>query len=333
MDSQIDQMIQRCDICPVLVDVGASGHPPAIWRPIAPQSVYVGFDPDEREMRDEAEGLFKRSVIVNKAVTADPSRDAVDFYYTHSPFCSSTLPPDGESLADYLFADLFEVEREGVAPATTLEAVRRQLKLASIDWLKVDSQGTDLRILNSLPDAVRRGVLAVDIEPGLIDAYIGEDTFIDVHRDLTNQGFWLSDMSVLGSVRIGRDSVRAARIASPNMDPDCISQTCRTSPGWCEARYLRSADWLARHEADRRQYALGWVFAMLDEQYGHAIDLAVQYAAAFGEDDSSRQMVRTPVAILRRIDRHQHYLRARSYPIDLLRRVARRVRVAAAAAF
>ena len=59
-----------------------------------------------------------------------------------------------------------------------------RLSLSGIDWLKTDSQGTDLRIFNSLRPEVRSRVLAIDIEPGLIDAYVGEDLFVDAHKEL-----------------------------------------------------------------------------------------------------------------------------------------------------
>jgi len=337
MNESVAQMLRVHDICPVLMDVGASGHPPAIWQSIAEQSVYVGFDPDQREMRDEAKGLYKRSVMVNKVVTADAQCTEVHFYYTRSPFCSSSLRPDHKALGDYLFADLFEVENEGPMAAVTLAAVCRQLQLAGVDWLKVDSQGTDLRIFNSLPDAVRHGVLAVDIEPGLIDAYVGEDMFTEVHRELVRQGFWLSNMEVLGSIRIGRDSLQAVSSHYPDMTPACIEQTIRKSPGWCEARYLRTTDSLAQHDAGQRDYVLLWVFALLDKQYGYAIDLGVRYVKVFGKDNSSQQMISQPVAALRRISRQvrDQTLRARlkTYPINLLRRAARRVRAACLASF
>ncbi len=44
-----------------------------------------------------------------------------------------------------------------------------------IDGYKTDSQGTDLRIFNSLPKEIINKILLAEFEPGIIDAYQGED--------------------------------------------------------------------------------------------------------------------------------------------------------------
>ena len=93
----------------------------------------------------------------------------------------------------------------------TTRAILDRLSLDRIDWFKTDSQGIDLRLFNSLRDEVRSRVLAVDIEPGLISAYLGEDTFVDVHKNLTRSGFWLSNVNVCGTVRMRKSALDEAQ--------------------------------------------------------------------------------------------------------------------------
>ena len=199
-----NRLLSELNIHPVLVDIGASDAPPKIWESIAQHSIYVGFDPDLREIYEVPESCFYKAIIVNEAITSHKESNEVLFYLTRSPFCSSTLKPDSESLSNFLFSDLFVVEREVRVRATTLDSVIERLSLPCVDWLKTDSQGTDLRIFNNLRDDIRSRVLAIDIEPGLIDAYIGEDLFVDAHRDLTQNGFWLSTLNIDGAVRMRR---------------------------------------------------------------------------------------------------------------------------------
>ena len=78
-DTNSDSVITELKHHPVLVDVGASGATPTIWAPIAKQSVYIGFDPDLREIREINDGDFYRATIVNQAVTAD-AKDQTHFY-------------------------------------------------------------------------------------------------------------------------------------------------------------------------------------------------------------------------------------------------------------
>jgi FkbM family methyltransferase len=166
-------LLFKLAIHPVLIDIGASGAPPEIWEKIARYSIYVGFDPDLREIQEVQEGHFYKSIIINEAITDEKENHEVPFYLTRFPHCSSTLKPDVASLSNFLFSDLFIVEKETTVRATTLNSVMNRLSLSYIDWIKIDSQGTDLRIFKSLKEEVCSRVLAVDIEPGLIDAYIG----------------------------------------------------------------------------------------------------------------------------------------------------------------
>jgi hypothetical protein len=303
------ELLTYFGVAPVLVDVGASAGPPEVWDPIAGLSTYVGFDPDSREMGGGPGGAYRRTIIVGEAVTSDPAATEVRFHLTRSPFCSSILEPDMASLSNYHFSALFETEREATVRAATLDAILARLGLARIDWLKCDSQGTDLRIFRSLGDRVRAEVLALDIEPGLIDAYRGEDLFVDAHKHLTANGFWLSRLAVNGAVRVRGDSLRAA--FPGEADPAVPGgQAIRTSPGWCEARYLRSLESMAGSGAARERYAMLFVFSLLDEQPGFALDVALECERRFGGDAWSARMRAEAVSRIRHPRRYAAMSRA-----------------------
>jgi len=287
-DRRLAAILRDAGVEPVLVDIGASGATPRIWDPIAPASMYVGFDPDRREVRD-SRGRYRRAVLVDRAVTDDAACTDVPFYLTRAPYCSSTLMPATESLAEYLFSELFEVEQVVRVPATTLAAVVREFGLKSIDWLKTDSQGTDLRLLRSLPKQIGARVLAVDVEPGLIGAYCGEDLFSEVHEEMVDNGFWLSDLHVKGAVRL---RVSTARAFPGGADIDGLASALRKSPGWVEARYLRQPQWLAESGCGPREYLVSWVFALLDGQAGFALDLAAEYRQKFPSDPLTERLTR-----------------------------------------
>lgn len=290
MTSPLSEILETVGVAPVLVDVGASGAAPSVWDAIASHSVYVGFDPDLREMHDVPDGRFRRSVIVNQAVTDVPDRREVEFFLTRSPFCSSSLEPDAASLSNYLFRDLFEVERSEKVPAATLNLILAQLELPRVHWLKLDTQGTDLRIYESLDQGSVTQLLAVDVEPGLIDAYKGEDLFVDTHRRLLSSGFWLSNLAVKGAVRMRPDTLQLVQRDNPIVDARLVEAAVRTSPGWCEARYLRTLDSLAGVEHTPADFAVLWVFSILDGQLGFALDVAAAYEERFGRDSLSGQL-------------------------------------------
>jgi len=309
MNRETEYVLTTLKIQPVLVDIGASGGPRSQWAPIARHSIYVGFDPDQRELHDIAGGQYARSIIVNEAVISAPEKQYVLFYLTRSPYCSSTLPPDTESLTNYLFSDLFEVEREVLVRASSLGAVLDRLGLQRVDWFKTDSQGTDLRLFKSLPAGLREQVLAVDVEPGLIDAYRGEDLFVDTHRELLREGFWLSSLDIGGTVRMKRATLQTLQLTDLYVYP-----AVRKSPCWCEARYLRTLESLCARNADSRSFALLWVFAMMEGQWGYALDIACSYEQRFGQDSVSPLLHNLPLRLITQKNRNVRSIIKRFIP-------------------
>ena len=262
------QWLSQLQIEPVLVDVGAAGAVPDFWRPLAPHAFYIGFDPDSREMGHQPERGWKRAQIFPFAVVADSNENDVEVFLTSAPQCSSTLPPDQAALDHYDFAASFHVEAREKCAASTLAAALQTVDVAGPDWLKLDTQGTDWRIFASLNSAQRAQVLAVDVEPGLVDAYQGEDLFAPTHAALVKEGFWPVHMKVCGVSRghveswksIGWTGERAARVVA-------------VSPVWVEARYFRSVESLRPHATERQWVLLG-LFAAIEKQWGFVLDVS-----------------------------------------------------------
>jgi hypothetical protein len=281
-------LLDKSSIHPVLVDVGAASGPPAYWDPIASVSTYVGFDPDAREGGHD-NGRYARTVILDRAVTAGGD-DRAHFFLTASPHCSSTLRPDSAALRAYQFAPLFDVVSEADVPATTLQQALTEVGVEAADWIKLDTQGTDLRIFNALGEETRRRTLVVDVEPGFMDAYQGEDLFIEAHRSLSAQGFWLSRLDVGSAVRGSPATLRRMRELNPAITEWSISRRARPSPYWCEARYFRTPQFLVASGLGAREMLLLGMFALLDEQWPFAFEVLTEYDDRHGRSTESAAM-------------------------------------------
>ena len=282
----IAEIIASLPFPPTLVDVGASGDPPEIWKEVAHLCNYVAFDPDTREFSELRSSGFRRSIIINKAVTPVSADTSLVVYLTKSPYCSSTLKPAKDCLDNYLFADLFSVEEVVTVPCIDLAAAIENAKLEMIDWVKIDTQGTDLRIWKSLPQSLRRDVLAVDVEPGIINAYESEDFFVDTHKALVDEGLWLSNLCIGSATRMRPATAdRLDRSLA-----EALAKLQRPSPAWAEARYLRSIEWLDQVNADAGRCRLLMAFALMDAQYGFALDIVDYYRRKFGDNGSIRRM-------------------------------------------
>jgi FkbM family methyltransferase len=263
---------------PVLIDIGASTHLPQQWRDIAEYSICIAFDPDRRQMEYiEKEGGFKKLYVFPAIVHATINGET-DFFLTASPECSSTLRPCREKLEQYLYAHFFKVEQQIKIRAATLVKVLEELKLSHIDWLKIDSQGTDLRLFKSIPETIRHKTVAVEFEPGIIDAYEGEDKLWQILEFMGREPFWCSEFNVHGSKKITAST--ANRFFSP-LQRKLLHTVLRPAPGWAELAFLND---LSSKDMGIREYLLGWTFAMLQQQYGTALGTAERGFELFGDE-------------------------------------------------
>jgi hypothetical protein len=263
---------------PVFLDIGASGALPALWRPMAPHSVCVAFDADARdfEVRSSSGSGWKALHTLNRLV-APAASAAMEFHLTDSPHCSSTLRPDAAALEPWAFHSLFRVSRTVTLPAVDLGSVLAELGLRTVDWFKCDSQGTDLRIFRSLDRRLGDRVLAADFEPGIIDAYEGEDKLHHLLAYMQDKPFWVSDMQVKGSQRI--DAALLGGLSA--VQRRAPGSFLRQSPGWCEISYLNTCD---SSDLRLREHLLGWVFACAKDQHGFAMGLAMRARERFDSD-------------------------------------------------
>lgn len=253
---------------PVLVDIGAAGSIHGDWKAIAKYAICIAFDADERGMGYIAkENSGYRKLFVYKCIVTPNKSSETDFYLTRSAPCSSSLHPDIESLNKWAFADLFTVEKKITLRSVTLPAVIKELGLDRVDWFKTDSQGTDLSLFNSLGEQLIKKVLIAEFEPGIIDAYVGEDKLWSLMAYMDKHDFWMSDIIVKGSERIRTDLLAAMH----PLERGFVAKGIKVSPCWAEVSYVN----YFKDDFSKRDLLLGWVFAYIKKQYGFTLELAV----------------------------------------------------------
>lgn len=262
---------------PVLIDIGASGALPHHWKLLAQFSICVAFDADTRDfvVSESENGEWKKLYSLNRLVAANPS-DGVDFYLTSEPHCSSALHPDNEALKPWAFRHLFDVEKLVKLPAVDLQSVLVKIGIDYIDWYKTDSQGTDLRIFDALPTSTIGGIIAAEFEPGIIDAYMGEDKLHQLMAYMDKKPFWVSHMQIKGSQRIDQDDL----LSLSSLQRRYISSFLKTAPGWSEISYINN---LSDIKLSCREYLLAWLFATIKGEHGFGLHVAKNGAIKFQE--------------------------------------------------
>jgi hypothetical protein len=276
--SMLEKVLRRPEIeeaPPVLVDIGASGGLNPAWKDLAKYSICIAFDPDGREMGPtrKASKVYRELHVFNRAVTSGAEGES-EFYLTKSPACSSLFAPNTEQLAAWEFADRFLVLRKELVETMQVTTALCELSLDRVDWFKTDSQGGDLRLFLSLGESLIGKVIAAEFEPGIIDAYCGEDKLGILMSSMDTLGFWMSDVTIKGSTRVPRDT----ECGLGRFERNYMVHLLKSSPGWGEVTYLNS---FASAEFSRRDYLLGWVCASILRQHGFALELAAAAARRF----------------------------------------------------
>lgn len=279
MNDLIEKILLReefLDQPPVLIDIGASGAIDIKWETFAKHSICIAFDADDREFNyiTKEKSGYKKLHIFNCIVT-DTELNQTDFFLTSSPFCSSVLQPDNQSLGAWAFAEKFNIDKKVKLKARTLSSLLAELDIKYVDWFKTDSQGTDLRLFMNIEKSIRNKCIAAEFEPGIIDAYIGEDKLFKIFEVMNGTDFWLADMVVKGTQRISPADLNT--ISKNKLIKKMIRESIKVSPCWGELTYLNTFNNLL----SRREYLLGWIFSSILDQHGFSYHLALKAKELF----------------------------------------------------
>ena len=264
---------------PVLIDIGASESLPKEWQHIAKYSVCIAFDADERKMGYIVSEKAKyKKLYIYKSLVSDKIRRRNNFYLTNSPYCSSLLEPNNESLKNWDFYNLFLVTKKVKLRSITLPAVLKELHLNKVDWFKSDSQGIDLRLFRTLGKSIINKVLVAEFEPGIIDVYKKEDKLHHILAYMDNFPFFVCDMKMGGSLRINEKI--AANVFS-NLQRKILNYITNKSPGWVEISYVNTFE--NTKMFNKRDFLLGWAFSFIKNQLCFALEISIRGKQKFDD--------------------------------------------------
>lgn len=199
-----------------LVDIGGRGSAFGALVPLAPFADYYVSEPDERE----AERLKKdlpleapwRTVTVLREAIAS-RRGEAHLYMTHQPGMSSLLEPDLEVTKRFYLAAKFRVATVTKVPTVPLDDAASAYGFTDACFVKLDTQGTELEILQSGSRLLRESLLGVHTESLFHPFYKEQSLFADVDRYLRQNGFSLFSLSRTSLRRSGyRQSVYSKRV-------------------------------------------------------------------------------------------------------------------------
>lgn len=174
----------------VLVDVGARGGIPNRWRQVEPWLRTVGFEPDARSL-DTLDGSG-RATVFRTALASRP--ESLELHLTAEESNSSLLMPNRPFLSRFSPAGRFEVIETHTVEADTLDNQLAQGGIERVDFIKLDTQGSELMILEGARETLGRGVFGIEVEVELNPLYEEQPLLSDVDRFLRPFGYELFDL-------------------------------------------------------------------------------------------------------------------------------------------
>jgi FkbM family methyltransferase len=174
----------------VLVDVGARGGIPDRWRRLEPWLRTVGFEPDARSF--EALAQSDRTTIFPTALTSQPGN--LTLHVTAEEGDSSVLAPNLRFLDRFPRAERFDVVETRTVEGDTLDNQLAEGGVDHVDFIKLDTQGSELMVLEGARDTLGRGVFGIDVEVELNPMYNGQPLLPDVDDFLRPLGYELFDL-------------------------------------------------------------------------------------------------------------------------------------------
>lgn len=181
-----------------VIDVGARGGIHPLLGAVAPVLDVVGFEPDAQEgqrLRQEESGrssAFRSLAYLPWGLGETDGRQVL--HVCRSPGASSFYEPNRTLLQRFPDPDRFEVVSTKSVPVRSLDSLMRDPAVRmprSVDFIKIDTQGSELEILRGARQTLSDQVVAIEVEVEFTQLYDAQPVFRDVDAFLAASGFTL----------------------------------------------------------------------------------------------------------------------------------------------
>lgn len=174
-----------------LIDIGASRGIKRTWKKFKNLRV-IGFEPDKRAFYSLVKYNRPNTIYLNTGLYNQKKQ--VNFYLTRKPEVSSLLRPNRELLENFPNPERFDIIKTLKIQVDTLDNQIIKNNIKDIDFIKIDTQGSELFILQGSKKLLEGDVFGLDLEVEFIKLYQNQPLFSDIDEFLRQFGFELFDL-------------------------------------------------------------------------------------------------------------------------------------------
>ena len=176
----------------VLVDVGARGGLKSNWAAAKRHLRILGFEPDKQEF--ERLTASAGGATEYFGVALHNQTGTIRLNVARDRGLSSIFEPNRAFLDAFPDAGRFDIVDRREIAADTLDNLLASRSIRDVDFLKVDTQGSERLILEGAANALASTVTGVEVEVEFAPIYTDQPLFADVDAFLRPLGFHLFDL-------------------------------------------------------------------------------------------------------------------------------------------
>lgn len=177
-----------------LIDVGARGDVQSLWKPIIGNLKIIGFEPD----KEEYENLIQKhptNKYFNIALSDD--NEVQKLFITSDPYCSSMYEPNTHYIKNFQLQNWISKE---VVSIEDVKCERLDLLYEDeVDYIKIDTQGSELKILMGAEKILVSQYPIVSCETWCSEIYKKTPNFNEIVNYMSSLGYEVFDLETAAS--------------------------------------------------------------------------------------------------------------------------------------
>jgi FkbM family methyltransferase len=177
----------------IFCDVGARWGLEEPWKTQRNFIDVVSFEPDKEEYEILNRRKKQQDIVLPYALCNEEKQ--LSFNLTKNRGCSSIYQPNLSYLERFPDVERFTVEEKTIVDSTTLDHLYDRNIIKNVDFIKLDTQGSELDILKGGEKLINEQIIGIQVEVEFKPMYKSQPLFHDIDIFLREKlGFELFDI-------------------------------------------------------------------------------------------------------------------------------------------